>query len=349
MDDNRIVAVGFLLCFAGVAVLLVPGVASAGLPALVATVLVIVAVGAGLVVAIGAATHSDTDELTLPVPERRPRYRNPGSAFGDRLDSVTLVGRRALSEEIEAVDDSALPREALATELRRLAVDVLSRTTGETRERASSSRPSASTGRATPRPESTGTAGQRRANSRQSSSRSHTGPASSSSSTPERPPTLPERPKYRHPGTARWRRWRLVLTCCRNWCPSAWRRLGERSGSHPSVGQNSGDSYGTDSWLPTLSPGHHQQTGQQSMTPSTHSILDSLPTRRLWCSRRWPTRTAWHCVAGSTHGVTLSPSSARPTPGARPSRARTQASRAGVDARRCARPGYRSRTGSQRR
>lgn len=138
MEDRKIVAVGFALCLAGIVLMVLPGTGVTGLTAFVVTLLVIAVVGLGVLLAVVAVTDTEDSSIRLPSPERRPRYHQAGADIGDRLNSVAVVGHRARSEDIEALDDSQLPRERLYAEVHELAVDVLSRATGCRRERAAS-------------------------------------------------------------------------------------------------------------------------------------------------------------------------------------------------------------------
>lgn len=135
MDDTQLTAVGLTLCLLGVVLLFVPfGVD--GLSAFVATLILVVVVGIGLLVAIESLTTATDQSVPLPSPERRPQYRQPGTDFAETLDSVDLVGHRAQTEDIEAVDQDTFPRDRLRARLHEVAVDVLSRTTGRSHEDA---------------------------------------------------------------------------------------------------------------------------------------------------------------------------------------------------------------------
>lgn len=135
MDETQLTAVGLALCLSGVVLLFVP-LGVNGLSAFGATVLLVAVVGLGLFVAVASLTTATGQSVPLPSPERRPQYRRPGTDFADTLDSVDLVGYRAQTEDIEAVEDDSLPRDRLRADLHDVAVDVLSRTTGCTREAA---------------------------------------------------------------------------------------------------------------------------------------------------------------------------------------------------------------------
>lgn len=133
MNDRYVVAGGLVLCLAGGALVVVPGLGSPAFPALLATLLVVVVVAAGLLVALSYVANPATGAVDLPVPERRPHYRRPGATLRDRLSAVGLTGRRRAASDTGASGGNGAtesPRERLRADLRELAVAVLTRTTG---------------------------------------------------------------------------------------------------------------------------------------------------------------------------------------------------------------------------
>jgi uncharacterized repeat protein (TIGR01451 family) len=136
MEDRYVLVAGLLLCLAGSLLLLVPGLGTAGLPGLLVTLAVVGVAFVGLVGAAGYLTNPRGETVRLPTPERRPRYRRVGATLRETLESVDRVGRRALTDDLPAVEDADLPRARLRTELHERAVTVLMRTSGCNREAA---------------------------------------------------------------------------------------------------------------------------------------------------------------------------------------------------------------------
>lgn len=134
MNDRLIVVAGVVLCSLGIGVMVVPA-ASAGIPTVVLTAFALAVVAGSLFVAASRLETASTS-VDLPEPERRPQYRPPGAAFEARLDSVGLLGRRAVSRDEPGLVDGEPPRERLREELRGRAVTVVQQTTGCTRTEA---------------------------------------------------------------------------------------------------------------------------------------------------------------------------------------------------------------------
>jgi len=123
MTERWVVAAGIGMCLGGVALVAVPGL-SLGVPTLLAALLALVVLLIAALVATSYLVNPERPAVSLPAPERRPRYRRPGGEFRALVDSVGLAGRRA----VDADDET--PRERLHAELNGLAVAVLVRTTG---------------------------------------------------------------------------------------------------------------------------------------------------------------------------------------------------------------------------
>ncbi|MXR52746.1 DUF58 domain-containing protein [Halovenus sp. WSH3] len=137
MNDRVIVVAGVGLCALGIGVMVVP-VAGAGVPTVVLTAFALVVVSGGLLVAASQADSSSRPNLDLPDPERRPQYRSPGSEFEQLLDSVGLVGRRAVRREGSELVDGTAPREELLDRLTAQAIAVIQHTAGCSRSEARS-------------------------------------------------------------------------------------------------------------------------------------------------------------------------------------------------------------------
>jgi len=124
--------VGLLAISAGGLLLALPELGGGLLPRVVATLLTVGVGVVAVVLAAGQLFDSDEPEIRLPTPERRPRYRVPGTAFAELLDRSSIVGRRTVDDTDEW--DGArerTPRERIYASLHELAVDVLGRTDGD--------------------------------------------------------------------------------------------------------------------------------------------------------------------------------------------------------------------------
>jgi uncharacterized repeat protein (TIGR01451 family) len=123
VTERWVVAAGIGMCLGGVALVAVPGL-SLGVPTLLAALLALVVLFIAVLVATTYLVNPERPSVSLPAPERRPRYRRSGDEFRELVDSVGLAGRRA----VDADEETA--RERLHAELHGLAIAVLVRTTG---------------------------------------------------------------------------------------------------------------------------------------------------------------------------------------------------------------------------